>query len=74
MLYYHCVVMFRRIFTYICMNTIYSRSAKTNKFAFALDLSVYLTHIIRFATTNGATPNIRYYVSSNILVIFALMI
>ena len=36
--------------------------------------NVYLTHIIRFATTNRAKPDIRYYVSSNILIIFALMI
>ncbi len=50
MLYYYCVIMFRRIF------------------------NVYLTHIIRFATTNRATPDIRYYVLSNILIIFALMI
>ncbi len=32
--------------------------------------NVYLTHIIRFATMNRATPDIRYYVSSNIQRIF----
>ncbi len=36
--------------------------------------NVYLTHIIRFATTNQAKPDIRCYVLSNILIIFALMI
>ena len=35
-------------------------------------LSVYLTHIIRFATANRASPDFCYYVSSNILRIFVV--